>query len=400
MNNYIKKFYNAIVRLKHETAQQKGTEYLKVHSIDQIKNTPILDYHDLSELDLREYKHLFDYASDVSLPQSGIRGWTTNVIWPSPDKMPDGFNPMAIMERAKTPANKINNATGRGINIAVIDNMLDATNPEYADNIKFIQGPLHNQELPTNKHASMVMGQLVGKSTGIAPDANVYYFTKASYKERKEFDKYIAEVLRNVIKFNRAQKPENKIHILSCSWGARKKYQPEVCALLDQLEADGVKIILCTSDYMKDATLSGRDFMPCNNPNMTDVQPNVQAAGDETIRMLNLPFDSDKVIGIPTNMRTTPLESNGWQYRVTGGESSAAPYIAGVYACVLEGNQLFMNRSNWHQELNDILKSTALQTEQGNYIINPNGMRAKVSEIVKQMEMTIIKHQANQNDDY
>ena len=196
------------------------------------------------------------------------------------------------------------------------------------------------------------------------------------------------------------EKPENKIHILSCSWGARKKYQPEVCALLDQLEADGVKIILCTSDYMKDATLSGRDFMPCNNPNMTDVQPNVQAAGDETIRMMNLPFDSDKVIGIPTNMRTTPLESNGWQYRVTGGESSAAPYIAGVYACVLEDNQLFMNRSNWHQELNDILKSTALQTEQGNYIINPNGMRAKVSEIVKQMEMTIIKHQANQNDDY
>ena len=400
MNNYIKKFYNAIVGLKHETAQQKGTQYVKVHSIDQIKNTPTLDYHDLSELDLREYKHLFDYAPTESLPQSGIRGWTTNVIWPSSDKMPDGFNPMAIMERAKTPANKINNATGHGINIAVIDNMLDTTNPEYADNIKFIQGPLHNQELPTNKHASMVMGQMVGKSTGIAPDANVYYFTKASYKGRKEFDKDIAEILRNVIKFNQAQKPENKIHILSCSWGARKKYQPEVCALLDQLESDGVKIILCTSDYMENATLSGRDFMPCNNPNMTDIQPNVQAAGDETIQMVNLPFGPDKVIGIPTNMRTTPLESNGWQYRITGGESSAAPYIAGVYACVLEGNQLFMARKNWHQELNDILKSTALQTKQGNYVINPNGMRAKVSEIVKQMEETIIRHQVNQNDGY
>lgn len=304
------------------------------------------------------------------------------------------------MEHAKMPAGKPNRTTGRGINIAVIDNMLDTTNPEYADNIKFIQGPLHNQELPPNKHASMVMGQIVGKSTGIAPDANIYYFTKVSYKDRKKFDKDMIEILRNVIKFNQAQKPENKIHILSCSWGARKKYQPEVCALLDQLESDGVKIILCTSDYMKDATLSGRDFMPCNNPNMTNVQPNVQTAGDETVRMLNLPFGPNKVIGIPTNMRTTPLESDGWQYNTTGGESSAAPYIAGVYACALEGNQLFMTRQNWQQELNDILKSTAIQTAQGNYIINPDGMRAKISEIVKQMEATIIKHQIHQNDDY
>lgn len=397
MNNYIKKFYNAIVGLKHKNAQQ---QYIKVHSIDEIKNAHILDYHDLSELDLREYKHLFDYAPTESLPNFGIRGWTTNVIWPSPDKMPDGFNPRTIMEHAKMPAGKPNRTTGRGINIAVIDNMLDTTNPEYADNIKFIQDPLRNQELPPNKHASMVMGQIVGKSTGIATDANIYYFTKVSYKDRKKFDKDMIEILRNVIKFNQAQKPENKIHILSCSWGARKKYQPEVCALLDQLESDGVKIILCTSDYMKDATLSGRDFMPCNNPNMTNVQPNVQTAGDETVRMLNLPFGPNKVIGIPTNMRTTPLESDGWQYNTTGGESSAAPYIAGVYACALEGNQLFMTRQNWQQELNDILKSTAIQTAQGNYIINPDGMRTKVSEIVKQMEATIIKHQIHQNDDY
>ncbi|MDE6571461.1 MAG: S8/S53 family peptidase [Alphaproteobacteria bacterium] len=400
MNNYIKKFYHAITSLKQKNAAQQGVQYIKVHSIDEIKDAHILDYHDLSELDLREYKHLFDYAPTESLPCSGIRGWTTNVIWPSPDKMPAGVNPLAIMERAKAPAGKPNGATGRGINIAVIDNMLDATNPEYADSIKFIQGPLHDQKMPQNKHASMVMGQLVGKSTGIAPDANVYYFTKVSYQDRKKFDKDITQILKNVIDFNRAQKPENKINILSCSWGARKKHSPEVCALLDQLESDGVKIILCTSDYMNAATLSGRDFMPCNNPNMTNIQPNVRAAGDETIRMMNLPFGPDKRIGIPTNMRTTPLESNGWQYRVAGGESSAAPYIAGVYACVLENNQLFMIRKNWQQELNDILKSTAIQTEQGDYVINPNGVRAKVSEIVKQMEATIIKYQMHQNDDY
>ena len=170
--------------------------------------------------------------------------------------------------------------------------------------------------------------------------------------------------------------------------------------MLNQLEKDGVKIILCGSDYVKEATLSGRDFMPCNNPDMTDIQPDVQNAGNKLLHALNMSFNMDKVIGIPTNMRTTPLESNGWQYRISGGESSSAPYIAGVYACALQGNQLFMTRPNWQQELNDILKSTAIQTEQGNYMIKPSGIREQVAEIVEQMEMTIIKQQANQRDDY
>lgn len=399
MNKYINKFYNAIRAIRHKTAKQNGKQYIKVKNIDEIKNVHTLDYHDLSELDLREYRYLFDYAPDVSMPTSGIRGWTTNVIWPAPDKMPDGFNPTEILEQAKSTVYKPI-TTGKGINIAVIDTPLDVDNPEYADNIKFFQGPLSNQNVASNKHSGMVMGHLVGKSTGMAPDANIYYFTRIPYQDRKKLNKETINVLRNVIKFNREQKPENKIHILSCSWGGKQKYSPEITVLLNQLEKDGVKIILCGSDYVKEATLSGRDFMPCNNPDMTDIQPDVQNAGNELLHALNMSFNMDKVIGIPTNMRTTPLESNGWQYRISGGESSSAPYIAGVYACALQGNQLFMTRPNWQQELNDILKSTAIQTEQGNYMINPSGIRDQVAEIVEQMEMTIIKQQANQRDDY
>ena len=397
MNKYINKFYNAIRAIRHKTAKQNGKQYIKVKNIDEIKNVHTLDYHDLSELDLREYRYLFDYAPDVSMPTSGVRGWTTNVIWPAPDKMPDGFNPTEILEQAKSTVYKPT-TTGKGINIAVIDTPLDVDNPEYADNIKFFQGPLSNQNVASNKHSGMVMGHLVGKSTGMAPDANIYYFTRIPYQDRKKLNKETINVLRNVIKFNREQKPENKIHILSCSWGGKQKYSPEITVLLNQLEKDGVKIILCGSDYVKEDTLSGRDFMPCNNPDMTDIQPDVQNAGNELLHALNMSFNMDKVIGIPTNMRTTPLESNGWQYRISGGESSSAPYIAGVYACALQGNQLFMTRPNWQQELNDMLKSTAIQTEQGNYMINPSGIRDQVAEIVEQMEMIkemIIKKKLN-----
>ena len=392
--NLFQKFYSAINTMRQKISQQDGIQYKKVASIDEIKNEHTLDYHDLSALDLREHKDLFMYAPTESMPRSGIRGWTTNVIWPSPDKMPDGFNPMEIMERAKRP-NTNAGATGRGINIAVIDNMLDTTNPEYAGQIKYFEGAIDGQQLPPNKHASMVVGHIAGQHTGMAPDANIYFFTKRTYPDRKKFDQEICKVLQNVIRFNNAQTPENKIHILSCSWGARKKYSPQVYELFDQLEASGVKIILCGSDDMTaDYTMSMRDFIPCNNPNMTDVQPDVQAAVQEMLDNWAIKYTPDKIVGIPTNMRTTPMGADGWQYNITGGESSAAPYIAGVYAAALSGNQLFMTRPDWQSKLNDILKSTATQTPDGNYMINPSGIRGRVSEIVKQMEMDLIKQRA------
>ena len=389
------KFYSAINAVRQKISQQAGQQYIKVSSIEEIKDVPKLDYHDLSELDLHEYKDLFDYAPTESMPRSGIRGWTTNVIWPSPDKMPDGFNPMEIMERAKRP-NTNAGATGSGINVAVIDNMLDTTNPEFADRIKHFEGPVDGSEVRTNWHASMVVGHIAGRHTGMAPDTNIYFFTKRTYPDRKKFGQEICKVLQNVIRFNNAQTPENKIHILSCSWGVRKKYHhPQIFELFDQLEKSGVKIILCgTDDMALNYTVSPRDFMPCNNPNMTDEQSNVQTAGQEYLDSWNIKYTPDKIVGIPTNMRTTPMGADGWQYNITGGESSAAPYIAGVYAAALSGNQLFMTRPDWQSELNDILKSTATQTPDGNYMINPSGIRGRVSEIVKQMEMDFIKQRA------
>lgn len=40
------------------------------------------------------------------------------------------------------------------------------------------------------------------------------------------------------------------------------------------------------------------------------------------------------------------------------------------------------------------MKSTATQTPDGNYMINPSGIRGRVSEIVKQMEMDLIIQKA------
>ncbi|MEE1111087.1 MAG: hypothetical protein UIH99_02635, partial [Alphaproteobacteria bacterium] len=61
------KFYSAINTVRHKLAQQTDIQYIKVSSIEEIKDEPTLDYHDLSELDLRGYKDLFDYAPTESI---------------------------------------------------------------------------------------------------------------------------------------------------------------------------------------------------------------------------------------------------------------------------------------------------------------------------------------------
>ena len=61
-SNIVKKLYSAINAVRQKISQQAGIQYIKVSSIEEIKDVPKLDYHDLSELDLREHKDLFDYA--------------------------------------------------------------------------------------------------------------------------------------------------------------------------------------------------------------------------------------------------------------------------------------------------------------------------------------------------
>ena len=114
---------------------QNGPHVRKVHHVD------------LSELDLSDqHDMLVGELDDNYMPTSEaiknkiILNWTDDVIWPQPDKMPNGFDPKQILEVAKYPVEMHNvhsmGKTGAGIGIAIIDQRLYRDHPEYADQIK------------------------------------------------------------------------------------------------------------------------------------------------------------------------------------------------------------------------------------------------------------------------
>lgn len=385
MNNLIKKFFSGINAIKRKSGTYKKITTEELVSRFTKEN---LDYVDLSELDLSNFGDFFTSHPTGPFSHTGAHGWTENVIWPTPNKMPKGFNPQTYIDSHKHPQeiDQLNKITGRGINIAIIDSMFNPNHPEYKDNIKYFQGPLMKMRSDsTHYHSSMVVGCAVGKTTGTAPKASVYYFTRA--KNNNEASMEIIAVLKSVLEFNKKQSKQNKINILSCSWNPARfvtndKEYTEIMNLFDEIEAQGIKIILCGGDdldkFKPSFSVSKRDFVPTSlDTHSTEY--------NETIK-------------IPTNEKTVPYNTGGYLYQKIGGDSSSAPYLAGVYACALQDNKIFMTRPNWQQELNTILQQTATPIKSGEKIINPLGIREQVTKIAREMEINLIKQKSTEHE--
>lgn len=391
-------FLNAIQNMTLPTRKYNVIESDEDFQDLLLNPNPVLDYVDFSKFDLRPYTDVFLSKPTGPFSVPGINGWTDTVIWPSPDKMPTGFDPKKMLNDAKTTPEikklRSTNKTGAGINIAIIDNILDFRHPEFTDNIKYVAEPvLKMKNSAPHFHGSMVTGCAVGKQTGVAPDANIYYFTRA--KANEETTEEMQRVLKNIIEFNNNQPPHKRIHILSFSGTPQgvsnnsTASETNIIQMLQQLESMGIKIIICGDTikkrqyYPESFSIAKHDFIPTSH--------DTPVLGDKRIE-----YTSD-VIGIPTNCKTTPI-TTGYAYKKICGDSASAPYLAGVFACALQGNTIFCSRPNWQNELNEIMRATAIEHPHGGKIINPSGIVERVSEIARTMEMDLIKHQASQHE--
>jgi len=346
---------------------------------------------DLTDLDFLNFKDLLIGPLNK---QEKIESWTDNVKWP--ETITKTINPQKILEDAKHPTEMDSlhkrGLTGHGINIAIIDQKLYLEHPEYKDQIKHYElvgvWPKYDH---ADYHGSLVTGCAVGKTTGTAPDANIYYFAAnnwANYntpfiaaqlkllssETLKDTQHRLFEnmAIKRVLEINNTLPENEKIRFLSCSWGrAIDQFYKESVELLDECEKNGIMVIGAEYKNERNKTYDGN---------------------------IRYPDPGKPGVLIPTNEKTTPYFRGGYVYSRDGGLSSTYPYIAGVFACALQNNQLFFTRPNWQDELFDILYQTASQTSNGARIINPDGIEQRVSEITHEMQNNLIKQQRLKNE--
>jgi Subtilase family len=302
--------------------------------------------YDLSSLDLRQSLNDLMYAD-----------FDTQTKWPSPDKMPPGFDWQRIMELGKNPGLGVRSLhtrgiTGRGVGIAIIDQPLIVDHQEYADRMQLYEEININPSVSSEMHGPAVASIAVGKTTGVAPEADLYYIgcyagDQVGTNNFTYNFHYIAQGIQRILDINRRLPKERKIRVISISvgWMPKNKGYNEVVAAVKKAKAAGLLVVSSSLeetfgfkfDALGRAPLADPDKFESYEPGMWWAKGFY--AGNQFSDRLLVPMDS----------RTTasPGGKGKYVFYRQGGWSWAIPYIAGIYALAAQATPTITPDEFW-----------------------------------------------------
>ncbi len=288
--------------------------------------------------------------------------------------MPRGSDPKKILTDAMNPGLGVRELhqrgiTGKGVNVAIIDQPLYMDHPEYAG--KFVA--YHDTgcgESKNSMHGPGMASLLVGNQCGTAPGARVYYGAVPSWKMDAT---YYADALDWVVRQNEVLPVSKKIRVVSVSAqpsGTGSKYINQ--SLWDQAvqraEASGILVLDCTWNH---GIVSVCWLDPQDRENVESCTPGFRRDAVEV---------DEGHIHVPSAPRTTAqaYSERGFGYTYDGGGSRSGrpmskggysdsiPYAAGILAM---GWQI--RPELHHQQMRELLFKSAFTKSNGAKIINP-----------------------------
>jgi len=276
-----------------------------------------------------------------------------------------------VMQNGKNPGLGIKSLhnqgiKGKGVNVAIIDQNLLLNHPEFAGKIKSYYDT--GCDTPVNSgsmHAPAVTSLLVGNTTGIAPEAKVYFAAAPSWKADSEF---YAKGLYWIIEENKKLPAGEKIRIVSvsaCPSGQGSPFTKNT-NMWDQAvlaaQKDGILVLDCREDP-KTGFVRAAFYDPADPENISACTGGYPGSYGK----YQIP---DSKIGVPNSYRTTAEEysegSPSYIYWGEGGLSWAIPYAAGVLAL---GWQINPDLNS--DQIVQILFDTRSRGRDGSPIINP-----------------------------
>lgn len=255
----------------------------------------------------------------------------------------------SILEYNKTPGLHIRELhkkgiTGKGVNIAIIDQKLLLGHEEYKDQIKEYEERYDTHKEP-QMHWAAVASLAVGKNIGVAPEANLHYFGgryKKTFKEsifwrRPTSMTNFAEVIERITEKNRWLNLKDKIRVISISYGIIKGMPGYEKCMKAIKEAEKEWIFVVYIDD-KDFAIISRDAQ--NDPDdfwsyFTALKKDIKKNKQEIKKWGELLKQSiENRVLIPNNSRTLASEKDekGYRFDPKGWSSRTMPYIAWLYA--------------------------------------------------------------------
>ncbi|GEM_PF-141382 len=306
---------------------------------------------DLSALDLRNSTVALLYAD-----------FDSHTIWPLADHMPTDLDPRPILEMGKNPGLGVRRLhaegiTGRGVGIAIIDQRLLTEHQEYAERLRWYEEVGSGSMEPAAMHGAAVSSIAVGKTVGVAPEADLYYIG-VSVDLGTVFMQYhgYAQAVRRILGINRTLPAAHKIRVISMStgWLPEMPGYYDLTAAVQEAKAEGMLVVSSNLSQVHGFSFRGLGRSPMADPDLfQSYEPGLYWANSFYGHEGVLP---DTLL-IPMDSRTTasPTGPEEYVFYREGGLSWAIPYVAGMYALAAQADPSITPERFW---------SLALQTGQ------------------------------------
>ena len=310
-----------------------------------------------------------------------------------PNKLPDGFNPEEVMELYKNPGLNIRklhkqNITGKGVGIAIIDQTLLVDHVEYKDRIKLYEESERLKEHKASMHGAAVASIAVGKTVGVAPEADLYYIAGdlGTYDENHNFTydfKLLANDIDRILEINKDLPKENKIRVISASigWSPNKEGYDEVNAAVERAKEEGILVVSSSLEDTYELYFDGLGKEPLSDAD----DFNSYRPGSWWEKNYSFVLSRNTLLA-PMDFRCTAAPNGTEDYAVysSGGWSWTIPYIAGVYALACQVDPEITYYEFWEVALETgvsiNLKNDFGQEYELKKIINPAGIMDKLKK--------------------
>lgn len=322
----------------------------------------------------------------------------SKTIWP--ESLPVGFNPDTIMEIGKNPGLNIRKLhqegiTGKGVGIAIIDQNLLVDHVEYKDQLKLYE-EIHipKVNMKAQMHGPAVASIAVGKTVGVAPEADLYYISagfnllsgminKLLSSKKPVNPKWIVKSIYRVLEINKKLPQDKKIRVISISYGSMDK---DFLRAIGDADKEGVFVISSALASTHNLRFNGLGRECLNDPEVL----NSYAPGTFWSKSFYAYPDRFKIgsaLMVPMDSRCTASQSgnNSYVFYRVGGWSWSVPYIAGLYALACQVDKNVTPKEFWNKalETGDVIE---LEKNNKNYrigkIVNP----VKLMEVLEKQK--------------
>jgi hypothetical protein len=285
---------------------------------------------DLSALDLRS-----------AARAAACLSFDDRTTWPPAERMPRTFEPEAVLEANTNPGLGLRQlrgqgVTGRGVGIGIVDRFLLVEHQEYSRQLRWyeelpgLRAALEpSLRMPAQMHGTAVASLAVGRTTGVAPEADLYFIgTEEDPRELVLGTHFYAQGIRRLVEINRALPGDRKIRAISISmgWGPECPGYADVAAATDEAARAGIALFA----VFVDGDAEGLGRAPESDPDRLDSYgPAERWAAD--LFGGRIPADH---IWVPVDTRTvaSPTGSRDRTFFRWGASSWIPPFLAGTYA--------------------------------------------------------------------